>query len=135
MNDPLDDLLRPVADPASPELREEVWRRTAALLRRRRPRPIAALALLAAGIAAGLLLCLAPPAPRTTQPPAPTERLGLYQQADRYLDEGRPDEAVRCYGQALDAAPREELELSSEDHFLLMAIKHARKKELDACEH
>lgn len=51
---------------------------------------------------------------------------------DRYLkEEIDPLSAVRCYRQALDEEPEGALTVSPEDSWLLMAIKHARKKEKD----
>jgi hypothetical protein len=56
----------------------------------------------------------------------------LFREAgDRYLqEEFDPLSAVRCYRQALDDEG-EALTVSPEDSWLLMAIKHARKKEKD----
>ncbi len=49
---------------------------------------------------------------------------------DAYLQqEHDPLSAVRCYGRALDAAPEQAAATSSDDEWLLMAIKNARKKE------
>jgi hypothetical protein len=54
----------------------------------------------------------------------------LYLQAgDLHLAEADPAEAMRCYGNALDNAKVSDLEVKSEDSWLLMAIKHARMKE------
>lgn len=158
MNDPLQDLLAPTGPAASPALREAIWGRMLDALRRRRP-PYGAVGVLLAGMAAGLLLLLPvpsaelppPPAPEPAQrvsaparrvPPSATdiewraleEDPSLYRQAaDRYLEEGAPAEAARCYGHALDQARAEELELKQGDSSLLMAIKLARKEEMQAC--
>jgi hypothetical protein len=58
-------------------------------------------------------------------------RPDLYRRAgDRYLDsEADPESALRCYGQALDAGGAADRAVSSEDSWLLMAIKNARQKE------
>ena len=49
---------------------------------------------------------------------------------DVYLNqEHDPLSAVRCYGRALDAAPQQAVVVSTDDEWLLMAIKDARKKE------
>jgi hypothetical protein len=55
----------------------------------------------------------------------------LYRQAgDRYLrDEADPAAALRCYGNALGAAPAAGLTISDQDSWLLMAIKDARQRE------
>jgi hypothetical protein len=55
----------------------------------------------------------------------------IYQEAgDRYLEEERdPLEALRCYGNALDSAGGEDLAISPNDTWLMMAIKNARQKE------
>jgi hypothetical protein len=59
------------------------------------------------------------------------KRPELYRQAaDRYLGaEDDPRSAVRCYGLALDDGRAEDLTISPQDSWLLMAIKDARKKE------
>lgn len=130
----IDDLLTPTGPPASAEVRERIYRRTRAYVHRRRP--AASLAGLLAACAAGLMLLtpLRPP-----QRPTPTDAVGiewralegdprLYRTAaDRYLDEGRADEAVRCYGHALDAGG--DLEVRPGDSAILMAIKAARTRE------
>ena len=49
---------------------------------------------------------------------------------DAYLQqEHDPLSAVRCYRRALDAAPEQTATFSTDDDWLLMAIKDARKKE------
>jgi len=55
----------------------------------------------------------------------------LYQQAgDRYLrDESDLAAALRCYGNALDSGTEDDLQISTSDSWLLMAIKDARQKE------
>lgn len=62
----------------------------------------------------------------------PEQASGLYRQAgDQYMDKGDLRNAVRCYGNALEK--QEAWEVSSEDSWLLMVIKQARKKESLAC--
>jgi hypothetical protein len=63
---------------------------------------------------------------------APAGRPALYRRAaDCYLnDEADPQSALRCYAAALDEAGPDDLDLSAEDSWLLMAIKNARKKEI-----
>ena len=54
----------------------------------------------------------------------------FFEVARRYLDERQDyDSALRCYSQALDAAPKEELAIRSDDNWLVMALKEARQKE------
>jgi hypothetical protein len=55
----------------------------------------------------------------------------LYRQAgDRYLtDENDLQSALRCYGNALDNGTEQDLTISADDNWLLMAIKDARQKE------
>ncbi|HTU90127.1 MAG TPA: hypothetical protein VMF69_08640 [Gemmataceae bacterium] len=55
----------------------------------------------------------------------------LYRQAgDRYMtEENDPQSALRCYSNALDNGTEQDLAISSNDHWLLMAIKDARQKE------
>jgi len=55
----------------------------------------------------------------------------LYRQAgDRYMtEENDPQSALRCFSNALDSGTDEDLAISSEDNWLLMAIKDARLKE------
>lgn len=61
------------------------------------------------------------------------ERAELFRQAgDRYVREngGNLRTALECYRNALDAAPRDEAEsVSVNDHWLLAALKEARRKE------
>jgi hypothetical protein len=131
----IDDLLHPTGPPASPEVRERIYRRTLPLLRRRRP--IAAALLLVGAMAAGLMLMVQRPQPARAELPrdavslewkALEEDPSLYRTAaDRYLEEGRPEEALRCYGHALDTA--DDLELQPGDSYLLMVIKEARRQE------
>lgn len=60
-----------------------------------------------------------------------TARRGeLYRQAgDRYKEENDPQSALRCYGNALDNGTEQDLDISPNDNWLLMAIKNARQKE------
>jgi hypothetical protein len=155
-SDPLEALLAP--HPVPLDRREEVFENTLfALRKQRRLRRWTGVARMCSFYAAGLLTAFAfqpPPVEKPvavvrTQPPAdapaaPANRLewqalddpgsavGLYRRAaDQYLAEDNPAEAVRCYGNSLDAGRAEDLEVSSDDSWLLMAIKHARKKERD----
>jgi hypothetical protein len=151
MHDPLDALLRP--KPAPPP--ESLFPLTLLALRRaRRRQRVAQVASLLAGAAAGLIAlhALVPecPRPREAAPAAkapavaaptatalewralegPGPAAPAYRQAgDRYLDEGDPANAARCYGHALSEGGAREL--SESDSYLLMAIKLARKKERD----
>jgi hypothetical protein len=62
------------------------------------------------------------------------ERRGeLYRQAgDAYMeDEYDPQSALRCYMNALDHGTKQDLTISADDNWLLMAIKDARQKEND----
>ena len=53
----------------------------------------------------------------------------FFEVARRYLDERQDyDSALRCYSQALDAAPKEELAIRPDDNWLVMALKEARQK-------
>ncbi len=153
MTDPLDELLAPTGPPASDEVRRRVLTKTLDALRGRRRPPYGAVGLLMAAIAAGVLMLAGPlPTPPAAPPggahsggarPRPAEEIEwraleddpkLYREAaERYLDEGRPAEAVRCYGHALDESG--DLEPKDGDGYLLMAIKYARKKERGACGH
>jgi hypothetical protein len=58
-------------------------------------------------------------------------RSEFYRQAgDRYIkDENDLQSALRCYGNALDSGTEQELAISPDDNWLLMAIKDARQKE------
>jgi hypothetical protein len=61
-----------------------------------------------------------------------TEHRGeLYRQAgDRYMtDENDLQSALRCYSNALDNGTEQDLTISNDDNWLLMAIKDARQKE------
>ena len=50
----------------------------------------------------------------------------------RYFEERQDfDSALRCYRQALDAAPMEELAVRPDDNWLIAALKEARQKEKD----
>jgi hypothetical protein len=54
------------------------------------------------------------------------------QAGDRYMtEENDPQSALRCYGNALDHASEQDLAISTNDNWLLMAIKDARQKEKD----
>jgi hypothetical protein len=59
------------------------------------------------------------------------ERAALYRQAgDRYMtEENDPQSALRCFSNALDNGTEQDLAISSDDNWLLMAIKDARQKE------
>ena len=140
-------------------LREAVFAQTARILRRRRlVRRFAHAAALAACFVAGLLTAewrrpIAPPrervivtiapSPISTPPaaePAELERLAkrsperrgdLFRRAgDLYATEqGDLSSALRCYSESLDASDEKALTISTNDHWLLMAIKDARQKE------
>lgn len=152
MNDPIE-LLTPSPSELDPALKRRVLDSTLEELRRqhrkRRWRPVTALA---AALAAGVLVFAIVPVPRSPKPTGPMqvsevaipsavalewqalerpeESCRLYRQAgEQYLSGDDPTNAVRCYGEALDAATEKEREIDLEDDFLLMAIKHARKKE------
>jgi hypothetical protein len=52
------------------------------------------------------------------------------QAADYYLtEENDPESALRCYSNALDSGTEQDLTISADDSYLLMAIKNARQKE------
>ncbi len=55
----------------------------------------------------------------------------MYKQAgDRYMTEqSDPQSALRCYGNALDNGTEQDRSISTDDNWLLMAIKDARQKE------
>ncbi len=57
----------------------------------------------------------------------------LYQKAgDAYMaQEYDPQSALRCYTNALDSGTEKDLAISTDDSWLLMAIKNARQKEND----
>ncbi len=86
----------------------------------------------------------APAVPSTTPAPPPSlldlewrafdsreNRAALFfEVARRYLEEQNDYEsALRCYRQALDAAPREGLAIRPDDNWFVMALKEARQKE------
>jgi hypothetical protein len=53
----------------------------------------------------------------------------FFEVARLYFEEQHDfDSAVRCYSQALDAAPREVLAIRPDDNRLVMALKEARQK-------
>jgi hypothetical protein len=58
-------------------------------------------------------------------------RSELYRRAgDRYIkDENDLQSALRCYSNALDSGTEQDLAISPDDNWLLMAIKDARQKE------
>jgi hypothetical protein len=60
-------------------------------------------------------------------------RAELYKQAgDAYMtEESDPQSALRCYSSALDNGTPADLAVSTDDNWLLMAIKNARQKEKD----
>jgi hypothetical protein len=62
---------------------------------------------------------------------SPERSAAYYRSAgDRYLEvEGDLASAVRCYKRSLDAASQAELGISTEDNWLLMAMKKARQGE------
>jgi hypothetical protein len=156
--DLLGDLLAPPL-PADDRLCGDLRERTARVVRwRRRWRRLARTAALAACYAAGVLTMhgLAPHVPPPPQmadhrdppkevvPPetpalalewkaidSPQPRPDLYRRAgDLYLEEEKdPESALRCYGQALDAAGAADQAVAAEDSWLLMVIKNARQKE------
>jgi hypothetical protein len=61
------------------------------------------------------------------------QRAQLYRQAgDRYMtEENDPQSALRCYSNALDSGTQQDLTITADDNWLLMAIKDARQKESD----
>jgi len=156
---PLDALLGPPPPADDWALRRSLLARTQRALRwRRRWRRLGAASALAACLALGMLtVCWAPapveplplparvertPGPLEPQPlsavalewraiDAPVQQAELYREAgDRYLGaESDPQGAVRCYTAALDEGKPEDLNISAEDSWLLMAIKEARQKE------
>jgi hypothetical protein len=160
--EPLDDLLR-VASPLVPDpisRRRLLDETTRELRRQRRRRRFSSIGSLVGAYAAGILTVFAlhpPPMPvehersvaarpirvmdsvvdlewRALDEPA--EAPVLYREAaDRHLAEGDPANAVRCYGNALDSASPEATEVKDDDNWLLMAIKIARRKEAESCEH
>ena len=69
-----------------------------------------------------------PPSPEGLEWQARTTDPALFRVAgDRYIAEDRPQEALRCYGEALNRGASTTPE--PEDSYLLMAIKHARERE------
>jgi hypothetical protein len=155
MRDPIDDLLAPPdAAPGDGLKRDLLGRTTQALRWRHRWRRLGGVGVLVAAYVAGLLSVAAvtppdePPAPErvveTVEPPLPptpaalewsaidrpAEAAALYREAgDLYLDEGDAGNAMRCYGNALDQAGS--LEVNTDDSWLFVALKIARKKELN----
>lgn len=154
MDDPLNDLLRPTCDAPSETLREDLLTRTTKTLRwRRRARQLGGIGVLVAAYVAGLLTvaawtpleepvpqpviarepCAKPLTPvalewRALEEPEAAARWYV-QAADGYLGEGDPENAVRCYGHALAESGPSGLEVSTNDSWLFLAIKLARKKE------
>lgn len=148
MNDPLDDLLTPSRVIPNEPLRRDLFGRTARALRWRKHRRRL---VVAAGVAALLALTVIPPPEEPIAPPArvadaappptpvalewraldqPAEAAALYREAgDRYLESGCASDAVRCYANAIDES--RSLDVNTDDSWLLIAIKHARKKELN----
>jgi hypothetical protein len=61
----------------------------------------------------------------------------LYRLAgDRYVAEsGDLQAALRCYRQALDEGPEQDLQVKPEDSWLLIALKEARQKEKENAKH
>jgi hypothetical protein len=55
----------------------------------------------------------------------------FFEVAQRYFDAKDLDSAVRCYRQAFDASPKEDLAIRADDNWLVMALKEARQKEND----
>jgi hypothetical protein len=163
MMDPLDDLLTPTPSPPDESLRQQLFARTARVLRwRRRSRQLGTVGLALATCAAGLLLVLGPfppeeptalpravvkaevppPPEEPTSPVAlewralehPDEAVRHYTAAaDGYLQVGDTTNAMRCYGNALDEGGSAALEANTNDTWLFLAIKQARKKERDGC--
>jgi hypothetical protein len=154
--DPVDALLAAPSASASDFFQQKVLARTTAVLRRRRRfKQLARLTGLAACYVAGLLTMhgsrpVEPlgPAPVVTAAAPPTEAVTaldleweaidhpeqagtLYRAAgDRYLAvDTDPGAATRCYGNALENGPAEELTIQPTDSWLLMAIKDARQRE------
>lgn len=152
-------LLAASAPIADGRLREAVFAQTVRVLWRRRvARRLAHGAVLVACFVAGLLtaeglrpaapprekvIVTVAPAPAPVPPaaePAELERLAqrsperrgdLYRRAgDLYASEqGDLSSALRCYSESLDAGNDKDLTISTDDHWLLMAIKDARQKE------
>ena len=157
--DPCADLLSGPAAPAASALRTRLLAQTTSMVRRRRRlRQGLYLGALAAGLLLGVCAALwwprgeaivitklpPPPEDRTPAPPAPSalaqewravdataDRAKEFLAAgDRYLEEEQDAAgALRCYRQALDAAPAQALDFSPDDNWLVMALKDARRKE------
>lgn len=82
----------------------------------------------------------APPAPAPDEPAlvrewhafdSDNQRSELYRQAgDSYMtEENDPQSALRCYANSLDHGTEQDRAISTDDNWLLMAIKDARQKE------
>lgn len=156
MRDPLD-LLTPPTAGLEPATKRRILDATLRELhRQRRHSRVRATAALAALAAVLLLFALIPPPPCLVTRPRgvvadepvvePTSAIALEWQAldrpeqakqayrragERYVEEGDFVGAVRSYGGAMDAGTAEDLETSPGDDYLLMAIKLARKKEME----
>jgi hypothetical protein len=152
MTDPCD-FLTPTPQPSDPtELRQRLLTRTLTALRRRRwLRRAGFAAALAACYAAGALTTLwlrpvtpAPavvrgepaPQPHNEKPeadrPAVPDKVvpQLVKAADHALaTDGDPLAALRGYTKAIDEGGADALAISTDDSFLMMAIKKAREKE------
>ena len=159
--DTLDDLLRP-GSPVVPDAvsRHRLLDETTRELRRqRRRRRLASIGSLVGAYAAGILTVFAlhpPEIPREKERPVaartiqvmdsgtdlewqalekPAEAPVLYREAgNRHLADDDPANAVRCYGNALDSWSPESTEVKDDDNWLLMAIKIARRKEVESCD-
>jgi hypothetical protein len=153
MSDPCD-FLTPEPTRPDPAASERIFGRTLGVLRRRRWLRRAGWAIsLAACFAAGVTVTLAmQPAPKTVtliverEKPLPTPATAtpepqpapfvaesdrpraLRQAGDRLLADEDPLAAVHCYTRALDA-DNDELTITTDDSWLLLAIKDARLKE------
>jgi hypothetical protein len=151
MSDPCD-FLTPEAIRPDPAASERIFGRTLGVLRRRRWLRRAGWAIsLAACFAAGVTVTLAmQPAPKTlivtvretvTPTPAPAPEADrpsvvaesdrprvLRQAGDHLLADDNPLAALGCYTRALDA-DSDDLTISTDDSWLLLAIKDARLKE------
>jgi len=158
--EPIDDLLRiaPLV-PDAISRRRLLDETTRELRRQRRKRRLTSIASLVGAYAAGILTVFAfqsPDVPVLRERPVaartnrvmdsvvdlewrpldePAEAPVLYREAgNRHLADGDPADAVRCYGNALDAGSAETNEVKDDDNWLLMAIKIARRKEAESCE-
>ena len=159
--EPLDELLRmaPLV-PDAISRRRLLDETTRELRRQRRRRRLSSIASLVGAYAAGILTVFAlhppdmpvgrerPVAARTIRVmdsvvdlewralEEPAEAPVLYREAgNRHLADNDPADAVRCYGNALDAGSTVTNEVKDDDNWLLMAIKIARRKEAESCEH